>query len=155
MNDICKHKEIANQIRGKRMLAVDFGLRRVGVAVCDIYHIAITPKKTLQYKDNDFWEKIISLIFAEEVKIIVIGIPYNNTKNGDDIISYDLKEFIHLLSSKIELPIFYQDESYSSKRALKTMLEIGKKKKNRAQKGSIDGIAAAIILQDFIDSHSI
>lgn len=137
-------------LKNKRIAAIDFGLVRVGIAVTDELHISITPKITLLYQKIDFWEKLVNLLKAERIGGIVVGIPFE--QNGEYSLKEEIDIFIDRLNRKADIPIFFQDESYTSVKAVDTMLEIGKKKKKRTEKGMKDRIAAAIILKDFLDN---
>ena len=143
--------EIAKIIKNKRLLGIDFGLARVGIAVTDELHISVAPKETLLFQKSDFWEKLIKIIEIERIGGIVIGIPYE--ENEEHEMRNSIEEFITDLSDRIQIPIFYQDESFSSIQAVNLMLEIGTKKKKRTQKGTKDRIAAAIILQNFLEKY--
>ena len=75
--------------------------------------------------------------------------PYRHDNKETDLI-LEIKDFIEELRKRTGLTVMPYDESFSSHRALETMLQIGTKKKKRRQKGSADKIAAAIILRDFL-----
>lgn len=145
-------RELKEKIKLKRILGIDFGKARVGIAISDALHISVTPLLVLNYRDNSFWELLLKLIEKENVGAIVVGKPIYDTESNSHLeLIEHLEKFIEELKIKSELPVFIQDESFSSKKAVATMVEIGKKKKFRATKGSTDKIAAAIILQDFIN----
>jgi putative Holliday junction resolvase len=85
----------------------------------------------------------------------VIGVPY--TENEEHPLRQHIEKFQTTLnnlldSENISLPIHYQDESFTSIDAVNVMIEIGKKKKQRAKKGNKDGVAAALILRDFMET---
>jgi putative Holliday junction resolvase len=141
--------------KGKKILAVDFGLARVGVAVTDELHISIAPKETLLYQKPDFWKRLIALLMSERIGGIVVGTPYFDDEEHD--MRRPIEGFVAMLKeqlalSNLSIPITFQDESYSSVYAANVMIEIGKKKKKRTTKGIKDGVAAAIILQGYLDS---
>lgn len=141
-------KDYSN-LKNKRIAAIDFGLKRVGLALCDEFHISISTKAVLDFQSEKFWEDILLFLKEENIAAIVVGYPIRN--DGKE--SFFLKEldiFIENLKEKANLEVLIFDESYSSKRAVETMLQIGMKKKNRAKKGNIDKISAAIILRDFL-----
>jgi len=137
-------------LKNKRIAAIDFGLARVGIAITDELHISITPKITLLYQKIDFWEKLMDLFKKEKIGGIVVGIPFE--QNNEYSLKEEIDTFVNRLNKKTNIPIFFQDESYTSVKAVDTMLEIGKKKKKRTEKGMKDRIAAAIILKDFLDN---
>ena len=141
--------KISEIIKNKRLLAIDFGLARVGIAISDELHISIMPKETLLFQKPDFWERLIKIVKNERIGCIIIGIPYD--ENEEHNMREPIEAFSSDLASKINIPFFYQDESFSSRQAVDIMLENGKKKKKRSQKGTTDGVAAAIILQSFLE----
>lgn len=140
-----------NEFKHKRLAGIDFGLMRVGIAVCDEFHITISPKTTLPYQDENFWGMLLKLLEAERIGGIILGIPLRNDNKNDKLIA-EIEKFAALLSEKTGLNIIKIDEAFSSKRAVETMIETGKKKKYRATKGNIDKIAAAVILRDFLNN---
>lgn len=142
------------ELKGKRIAGIDFGLKRVGVSVCDELHITIRPLKVIDYTSTSFWEDLIFLLDKEKVGGIVVGIPLTNSSNERNII-LQVKNFILMLRNKVSLPIFEVDESYSSKNASSLMLEIGKRKSQRRAKGYKDLISSAIILRDFINENNL
>lgn len=143
---------VREEISGKRVAAVDYGKKRVGLAVSDEMHITSSPRKTLIADDENFWSDLLEFLQFERIGVVVVGVPYRlDDKNKEWIL--EIKNFIKELTEKSGLPVYEYDESYSSKRAVSTMVEIGKKKKKRAQKGNTDMIAAAIILRDFLKEN--
>lgn len=145
---------IINKIQNKRILGIDFGLQRVGLAVCDPMHIVVTPKITLEFQNSNFWTQLLDFITNEKIEIIIVGVPYSNNSSHDKSIIPDIEIFIEELKQQTALEIFQQDESFTSKKASQIMIEIGTKKKKRSKKGSLDKVAAAIILQNFIDEYN-
>jgi putative Holliday junction resolvase len=141
----------ANILKNKRLAGIDYGLARVGIAVTDELHISITPKAVLLRQENDFWLKLKELLEVEKIAGIVVGMPFYENNSESKIVN-EINSFAEKLKKIVDIPIFFQDESYSSIQAVETMLQIGKKKKKRAEKGAKDKIAAAIILQNFLTS---
>lgn len=136
--------------KNKRILAVDFGLKRVGLAVTDEFHISIRPIDTLLYTENSFWNRFFQIMDAERIGAILIGVPIRNDDKNDKLIR-EIDVFISKVKEKYSIDIIKYDEFMSSKKASAAMIEIGKKKKNRAEKGSLDKVAAAIILRDYLN----
>lgn len=139
-------------IKGKRLAAIDYGKRRIGVAVCDIFHIAITPITTIDRNDKNSFDKLVTLLTNEKAEALVVGIPIKHDGSESEIAG-EIKEFAELLHKSTDLNVYFQDEAYSSKNAVRTMLEIGTKKKNRRRKGNTDRFAAAIILREFLNEN--
>ncbi len=143
---------ISKLIQGKRIAGIDYGRKRVGMAVCDEMHIPVSPRKALIFDDDDFMRKLSDFIASENIGAIVVGVPYRSDNRNSEIID-ECKELIENLRIKTGLPVFEQDEAFSSKEAMKTMINIGKKRKYRKEKGNIDSIAASIILRDFLNEN--
>lgn len=135
--------------KGKRLGAIDFGRKRVGFAVCDEFHITVNPRKFYLFDSISFWDDLLNDLKKENLSAVIVGVPYRLDNQETDVIK-SIKEFIDELKNKSGLEIIPFDESFSSKKAMKTMIEIGYKKKKRAQKGNTDQIAAAVILRDFL-----
>lgn len=141
----------------KRIIAIDFGTARVGVAMSDELHIAIRTLPTLLYTKPDFWIRLLSIIKSNDVGCVVLGVPYEENEEHPmrlPIENFESKLTQWLNTENIAIPIMHQDEAYSSKNAVTTMMEIGTKKKKRTTKGIVDGFAAAIILRDYIETLS-
>lgn len=140
---------LSDELKGKRLASVDFGFKRLGVAVCDEMHISVSPSKVFNYSSPKFWDEFLDFIQKERISALVIGYPFRNDNKETDV-TKEIEYFINQLKTKTEIQIFVFDESYSTIRAEKLMLELGKKKKDRRKKENKDLISAAIILRDFI-----
>jgi putative holliday junction resolvase len=136
-----------------RIMAIDYGDVRIGIALTDPLQIISSGFKTLQNNNNVFTE-IINICQIKNVEKIVIGIPFNkDSEIGDSAKKVILftKILIDILKSQnIDLQFFEQDERYTTTEALFSMREIGVKRKKK--KRVIDQIAAANILFDFMQS---
>jgi len=141
---------LQKESKGHRIASVDYGKKRLGYAVCDEFHISITPKKVFNPDEENFLNKFIEQLKLDKIRILVVGFPFRQDSKQTEIMN-DIQDFINTLKEKTEIIIVPFDESFSSIRASKIMVEIGKKKKNRAKKGSLDLVAAGIILQDFLN----
>ncbi len=131
----------------KRIIALDIGTKRIGVAVCDALYIGATPIKTIERKDDTKVRKEIEKICEEYLTdIILIGVPYNM----DGTLGFQAKnclDFIKPLRNKYK--IIEQDERLSSNTAEEILKQNGKK--YTKNKGLVDSAAAAVILQDYLD----
>jgi len=145
------NQSIFEIIKGKKIAAVDFGLKRIGVAYCDSLHISINTLDTLEYTNEGFWEVFCRKMNELNIEVIVVGVPIWD--KSDTKFHKILNEFINILSQNHNFHVFKQDESFSSKRASQIMIEIGKKKQTRQQKGQTDKISAAVILRDFLSEN--
>jgi putative Holliday junction resolvase len=141
----------SEQYKGKRLAGIDFGKKRVGLAICDELHITVTPKLVLDYTSPNFWDQILRFFTDERVSVIILGIPYRHD-NSETELMQEIKEFAEQLYEKTNMEVILRDEAFTSVEAVSTMISIGKKKKDRSRKGSKDMIAAAIILRDFLEN---
>ena len=131
-----------------RLLAIDFGTKRTGIAITDEMQIIASGLTTVSTKDlisflKDYFAK-------EDVELIVIGEPKQKDGTHSDV-EVCIKNFIlKLVKAFPTLIIERMDERFTSKIALKTMIESGLSKKKRQNKSLVDEISANIILQDYL-----
>lgn len=138
------------QLQGKRLLGLDFGLRRVGWAVCDELHLSVTPGGVLAYGSPRFWEELQELVHTEHVEGIVVGIPAESESPRTVPVLWGLRRFVEELQRRFPLPVYLYDETGSTRRAQEAMRQMGVGQKRRRQRGQSDRIAAALILWDFL-----
>ena len=134
----------------KRALGIDFGDVRVGLALSDLTKTISKPFETIKYINlEDLSLQLEVIIEEKEVDTLVVGIPFNMS-GKDTKQTVKVREFVLFIKSIISLPIHLIDERLTSKEAEKTMhiLNI----KTGHNKGTIDKIAASIILQEYLDS---
>ena len=133
-----------------RFIAFDWGLRRTGIAVTDSAAIIATPLETI--RTDDLGAVASKLINAEPCAGLVVGIPGLMIGKQTDS-TEGIESFIAELGGKHpELTIHRVDESHTSSEAMNALHLGGMKKSQRREKGSLDKVAAAIILQRFLDS---
>ncbi|HWB64685.1 MAG TPA: Holliday junction resolvase RuvX [Chitinophagales bacterium] len=132
-----------------RILAFDYGLKRVGVAVTDPLQIIANTLETLPNASVfDFVKKYCS---AEDVEAFVVGYPYSHGTNQNEIIKH-IDGFIAKLEQLYPgKKVHKVDESFTSKIASQTLIMSGVNKKQRRDKGHIDAISANIILQSYLE----
>ena len=134
-----------------RALGIDFGEKRVGLALSDKLKLIASPYKTIYYvSENDLISKIKKIVFEKEIKIFVIGLPLN-MKGEDSAQTKKVRKFKKLLSI-LSLPIVYEDERFSSIIAKNSL--VLQNVKTGHNKSEIDKTAAAIILQQYLDKNS-
>ena len=134
-----------------RALGIDFGEKRVGLALSDRSNLIASPYKTLQYiSENDLISEIKKIVIDKEIKVFVIGLPLN-MKGEDSDQTKKVRRFKNLLSI-LELPIIYEDERFSSIIAKNSL--VLQNVKTGHNKSEIDRTAAAIILQQYLDKNS-
>ena len=133
-----------------RILAIDYGDVRVGLALSDLTCTIAQPFKTLNYDDMDHLIKQLFEIIAEkQVNKVVVGIPYN-MKGNDTQQTIKVREFVSTLEQKLGYEIIFVDERLTSSEAEKFMHQMDIK--TGFNKDKIDKIAASIILQEYIDT---
>ena len=134
-----------------RALGIDFGEKRVGLALSDKLNIIASPYKTIQYvSETELINQIKKIVIEKEIGIFVIGLPLN-MKGQDSAQTKKVRSFKKLLS-KLELPIVYEDERFSSIIAKNSL--VLQNIKTGHNKSEIDRTAAAIILQQYLDKIS-
>jgi putative Holliday junction resolvase len=135
-----------------RVLAIDYGTKRVGLAVTDPLKIIASPMDTVHSKD--IIQYLTEYFKKEDVESVVCGYPTNEEGEETDATRH-VDAFINLFKKKFPtMPLHLQDESFSSQDALQAMINSGSKKKQRNKKsGNIDKISAAIILQQYLEEN--
>ncbi len=135
-----------------RIVAIDFGGKRTGVAATDELQIIASAVDTIETsKLMDFFEKYL---FTENVSDLVVGLPLRFSGEVNDI-EIEIQKFIEKFSSKFPtIKIHRENEMFTSKMASRAMFEGGMKKKKRQEKGMVDKVSAVIILQSFL-SHKL
>lgn len=133
-----------------RILAIDYGGKRAGLAVTDPLKIIATGLETIDSKGLIPWLK--NYFAKEEVELILIGLPKNwdeSDTHGTPLVEAAIKKIKKEFPA---IPLKTVDERYTSKMAKDAMLEMGMKKKDRRDKKNVDLIAATIILQEYLQS---
>jgi putative Holliday junction resolvase len=132
-----------------RILAIDFGLRRIGLAVTDPLQIICTGLPTVPNKE--IFDFLRTYCAQEDVESFVIG-ESKNLDNTKSQIANDIELFAKKLQSIYpRIPIHWIDERFTSKMAKHSMIMSGMKKKKRQQKEIVDEISATIILQTYLE----
>ena len=135
------------------ILAVDYGLKRTGIAFA-FYPILIAhPYKTVPTKELDFY--LEEYIRINTVTTILIGLPLKMNQKNTDATSLVIAFKLKLMKKYPEINVVMYDERFSSLIAKKSMIEGNYKKSDRRKKEKVDVIAATIILQDYIRSIEI
>ena len=134
-----------------RYLAIDHGSKRIGLALSDPMKIIAKPFRTITYDNlDDFFSILFKIIKEEEVECIILGFPIG--MNGQETIqTKHVLEFQKKIKLKINIPVLLQDERLSSLSAEKSLIE--QKIKTGYNKSEIDKTAAAIFLQQFLDTN--
>ena len=133
-----------------RIISIDYGLKRTGLAVTDPLQIIATGLTTVESKQlipflKDYFSK-------EQVELIIIGEPKNMDDSDTHATPLVEKCIVDLRKNFPAIPIQKVDERFTSKMAKDSMLEMGLKKKQRRNKALVDEIAATILLQEYLRS---
>jgi putative Holliday junction resolvase len=135
-----------------RILGIDFGTRRVGISISDPLHIIAQSLLTLN-NDATVLQAICEIVEREGVGLIVVGMPFN-LKGEKASKAQEVEKFIDQLEKAVPVSVLRWDERFTSSLAHDTMVRMGTKRKERLEdKGRIDAMAAAIMLQGFLDSR--
>ena len=133
-----------------RILALDYGEKRTGIAVTDDLQIIASGLTTVPtIRLLDFLKTYIS---AENVSLILVGKPVqmNNNPSESEVL---IEPFVRILEAAFKtIPVKRIDERFTSKIAFQTMIDSGLKKKQRQNKALVDEISATIILQSYLYS---
>ena len=134
-----------------RILAIDYGRKRTGLAVTDVLRITANPLLTINTKDLMNWLK--EYFAHEPVDEIIIGYPTQINGQESESMNY-IRPFIGNFKKQFpDKPITMYDERFTSVLAHRAMLAGGMKKKDRQNKAVVDKIAATIILEDYLQSR--
>ncbi|MEP2937153.1 MAG: Holliday junction resolvase RuvX [Gilvibacter sp.] len=135
-----------------RLLAIDYGTKRCGIAVTDPMQIIASGLTTVS--TEDLVSFLTGYFTEEQVDLVVIGEPTRHDGTPSDV-EANIKEFISEFNEAFPtMELKRQDERFTSKMAFQTMIDGGMKKKQRRDKAMIDQISATIILQDFLQNYS-
>ena len=133
-----------------RLLAIDYGLKRTGIAVTDPLRIIASPLETVE--SSSLIQYLQLYLKREQVDEFVVGMP-KTLKNEDSQIAPAVRSFVEILKTTFpDKPINLMDERFTSSIAQRALIEGGMKKKDRQVKGNVDKVSAAIILQDFMSA---
>ena len=133
-----------------KVLGIDYGAKRVGVAISDSLQIIASSLTTIETKQ--FFLFLIELLQKEDIDRFVVGEPRNLDGTATDSTEM-IEKFIEKLSIKYpNIPIKRIDERFTSKIAKQIILDAGTKKSKRRDKALVDKVSAAIILQSHLDS---
>lgn len=129
-----------------KFMALDYGLKRTGIAVSDPSGIMAFPRATIQMKGKDlFFAEILDLADAEGIEAFVVGLPLYSD-GSDSETTRQVRNMTTRLKRRTELPVFFMEESLSSYEAADRLAEGGKK----GGREKLDQAAAAIILESFL-----
>ena len=134
-----------------RLLAIDYGRKRTGIAVTDTLQIIANGLTTVpSHTIINFLKDYIS---KEPVELIIVGLPRQMNYEESESMQY-IKPFVKKLRKEIpDIPVEYFDERFTSRMAQQTMIDGGWKKQQRQNKALVDEISATIILQGYMEGR--
>ena len=134
-----------------RILAIDFGKKRVGLAVTDTSKIIATRLVTVE--TNKIWSFLEDYFRKENVEAVVVGYPRKLNNEASEAVRY-INPFLRKFQQKYpDMKLELADERFTSKLAFQTMIDGGLKKEQRKDKALVDGISATIILQAYLEQE--
>ncbi len=133
----------------ERILGIDYGRKRVGVAVSDPLGIFASSLDTVPAAK--IIEYIKKYTLKEKVSCFVVGYPMNLNNKPAECAQYVDIFLKHLKKAFPNTPVVLEDERFTSQIAMRAMIDGGVKKSDRREKGAVDKISAAIILQSYLD----
>ena len=134
-----------------RALGIDFGTKRVGLALSDRSNMIASPYKTLNYvSEKDLITQLETIVTKNDIEILVLGLPIS-MKGEDTAQTMKVRNFKEILST-LRISIVYEDERLSSVSAINSLML--QNVKTGHNKPEIDKTAAAIILQQYLDKNS-
>ena len=134
-----------------RILAIDYGTKRIGVAMSDPTRLIAQGVATIENTSQTF-SRLQEILVREEIVLILVGMPYSHD-GGKGKKAYEVDQFIVQLKQHTSIAIDTWDESYSSVNAHRAFVDIGMKKKKRQQKPRVDEMAARLMLQEYLDNQ--
>ena len=135
-----------------RLLGIDYGLKRVGLAITDPLQIIATALETVP--TTNLIPYLETYCKNENIEAFIVGMPRNLDGQATDSTSA-VEKFVDVLKSKFPAyPVHLHDERYTSRMALNAMIAGGSTKKDRRKKENIDKLSAVIILQSYMESQS-
>lgn len=136
-----------------RILAIDYGMKRVGIAVTDPLQLIANALTTVA--TPEIFKYLTGYLKSEVVELFVVGMP-RRMNNELSQVSGEIDEFIEKLKKHFpQIPVEIIDERFTSKIAFRAMIDGGVKKMDRRNKATVDMVSATIILQSYMEGRSI
>jgi len=135
-----------------RILGIDYGNKRIGLAITDPLQMFASPLVTIS--PQEFESYIENYLKTIQIDEFVIGYPVQMNNMPSESVKY-INPFLKKVKKLFpEIPVHLVDERFTSKLAFQTLIDGGVKKKDRRDKSMVDKISASIILQSFLDGRS-
>ncbi|MDE6416078.1 MAG: Holliday junction resolvase RuvX [Duncaniella sp.] len=136
-----------------RLLAIDYGRKRCGVAVTDTLQIVATALATVPAAE--LVKFLTDYVSREQVDSIIIGLPRTMTGQPSESMRYINPAVGQIRKALPHIPVIFSDERFTSVLAHRAMIDSGVKKMDRRDKGAIDRMSAVIILNDYLQSRQL
>jgi len=130
-----------------KILAIDFGKKRIGLAITDSEKIIASPLKTVANKD--IFSFLKKFLINEDIECIVLGDPKTKRNHQNELIK-DLEKFHNKIKNKFKIPVHFIDERFTSKIAYRIILDSNIKKMKRRDKSLVDKVSASLILETYL-----
>ncbi|MBN1128264.1 MAG: Holliday junction resolvase RuvX [Chitinispirillaceae bacterium] len=131
-----------------KLIGIDYGRRRIGCAVCDETGSMVRGLATITVRTTaDAFEKLLALLNDQQPAGVVFGLPLD-ANDRDTRMAVEIRKFAADLETNSAIPVYFIDESNTSKQAADLMLF--RRKKERRNKAAIDRLAACLILESFL-----
>ena len=131
-----------------RIMAIDYGKMRVGVAVTDPLQLIATRLETVD--SGMIWQFLDDYFSRETVDLVLVGYPVQLNNQPSEALRY-INPFLQGFQKRYKVEIRQVDERYSSKMAFQSMIDAGLTRSQRRDKGTVDGVSATILLQSFLE----
>lgn len=134
-----------------RILAIDYGQKRVGLAVSD--PLQIIANKLTTVRTHDLMDFLSNYFLTEQVDVVVVGYPVTLQNEASESVRY-INPFLKQFQKKFpDIKLEQFDERFTSKMAFQTMIDAGLKRKDRQDKALVDAVSATIILQGYMEQQ--
>lgn len=135
-----------------RIIAIDYGTKRTGVAVTDPGQMIASPVETVP--SHELMNYLQTYFAREQVELLVVGHPRQMDYSESESMK-QIRFFVDAFKKRFtEIPVEWMDERFTSKMALDAMIAGGMKKSDRRVKGQVDKVSAALILQSFLEKRN-
>lgn len=132
-----------------RILAIDYGRKRTGLAVTDTLQIIATKLDTVP--SAQIFPFLKNYFQKEKVERILVGYPLQMNNEASEAVLYINPFLKRLIKEFPDIPVEQVDERFTSKMAFQTMIDAGLKKKDRQNKATVDAVSATILLQTYLE----
>ena len=135
-----------------RIVAIDYGTKRTGVAVTDPGQMIATPLETVP--THELMNYLQAYFEREQVELLVVGHPRKMDYSESEPMK-QIRFFVGAFKKRFrDIPVEYMDERFTSSLAKEALLRGGMKKKERQEKGQVDRVSAALILQSYLEKRN-